>query len=470
MPRHLPPESLKKPSIPDGVVVVLEDDRPTSDLLCLTLKRGGLVPLPCYALSEANEVLHGDVRIVGMIIDLSLPDGDGIQALRCARKIHERLPCFILTGKDSVETAVTAMKAGAENYLIKPFEPTSLMAALKSAVNAYVSEADGVAEDAFSLHGVRRWRSLKMRKALETAKAAASKSFAPVLITGGECTGKGRFAQLVYGSAKKRYNGFTSVNLKSLSPARIETELFGAPLGNLHDKYILPKGKLEKCRGQVLYLENVDHLHPAAQDYLLQWLIDDSLIPSGTLPPCRIVSSSSIDLMAAVKKSAFRKDLWFALAVHHIEVPSLAERSEDIPALCESIITRICVTRKLRRPSLTKKAIEVLMDHNWPGNLSELYNYLEHAISKTSDDLIGPEDFPLMSRQPSGSQPHVSLQFGTASIEEINKMTLLAALDACGGNRRRAAQRLKISLRTIYNMIERYDLPRKNRMKRDSDD
>lgn len=446
-------------------VVVLEDDRTTSELLCLILKKDGFVPLPCYSVAEANEILHGDIPISGMLIDLFLPDGDGIEALRNGRRIYKGLPCFVLTAKETVESAVIAMKAGAENYLVKPFEPASLLSALKGAIRIYQGLSGNPPEDVYSPQGIRRWKSPGMQKAMDTMSIAA-KTVSAVTITGGECTGKNRFAQLIFKGGKMRLKGYTTVNLKSLSPSQIEAELFGAPLNSVSDNYLHSRGKLEKCRGETLYIENIHCLHPAAQARLMAWLNEEPAKTTGKQSTCRIISSGPPDLLTAVKEGSFRKDLWYALAVYHIEVPSLADRLEDIPLLCESIITRICVTRKLRRPTLTRKALEVLTDHNWPGNLSELYNCLEHAVSRTEDGLIGPDDFPSMIRHSQGGTHPTTFQFGASSIEEINKLTLEAALEACGGNRRRAAQRLKISLRTIYNMIERHELPRRTNKRR----
>lgn len=448
-------------------VLVLEDDRTTSELLCLMLKQGGFIPLPCYTVAEANQILKGETRISGMLIDLYLPDGDGIEALRNGRRIYKDLPCFILTANETVESAVLAMKAGAENYLTKPFDPVSLLAALKVAVTVYQGLTAGPPEDPCSPQGVGRWKSPKMQQAVDGLKLAA-RTLCPVAITGPEGSGKSRFAQLIHKGSRIRHKGYTTVNLKRLKPSQVETELFGAPLNGLGDNYLHARGKLEECRGQTLHIENIDRLHSAAQAGLMNWLIEVAPMTTGKQGDCRLIVSSSSDILTAVKEGSFRKDLWYALAVYHVEVPSLAERLEDIPQLCDNMITRICITRKLRRPTLTRKALEALMDHNWPGNLSELYNNLEHAVSRTEDGLIGPEDFPAMNRKPLSGMDSALLHFGSSSIEEINKLTLEAALAACGGNRRRAAQRLKISLRTIYNMIERYELPRRSNKRKPS--
>lgn len=390
-----------------------------------------------------------------MLIDLTLPDGSGIEVIRKARKIYQDLPCFVLSGRDTVEAAVEAIKAGAENYWVKPYKTESLLSALWNSVTVYQEKTNRPPEPSSALEDNQRWKSPLMCRATETARAAAATT-ATVLITGKESTGKGSFAQMIHHCGKMKGTPFHRINLAALSPAQIEKELFGAPLGNCFEAMSHGWGRLEKSRGGCLYLENIDCLHPAAQQHLMG-LIDEKRGTTSGKAMCRLIVSSSVDFQQTIRSGAFRQDLWYALSVYHVEIPCLLDRPEDIPLLCESIITQICVTKKLRRPTLTRKALEQIQDHTWPGNLSELYNAIEHAISSTCDGLIAPVDLPPLSRDPLG-ESHSMIPSGASSIEEITKITLVAALEACNGNRRRAAARLKVSLRTIYNMIERYDL------------
>jgi DNA-binding NtrC family response regulator len=287
-----------------------------------------------------------------------------------------------------------------------------------------------------------------------------------VMLVGAPSTGKSRFAKLIHESSKLKGKPMTTINLAALSPLQIETELFGAPLEKLDDALPFGRGKLARCRGETLYIEHINRLHPEAQLQLLN-IISGNSWEVGKLPACRLITSSCTDLSVEIKEGRFRQDLWYALGVYKIQIPCLAERPEDIPLLCESIITRICVNAKLRRPTLTRRALEVLLDHAWPGNLDELHSCLEHAVTRTTDGLIGPDDFPPMHGQTGSDSPAV-LPPGISSIDDLTKLTLMAALDACGGNRRRTAKRLKVSLRTIYNMIDRYGLPKKKRKTREA--
>lgn len=443
-------------------IVVLEDDLPTSQLLCLALRKANFTPLPCFSVKEALQLIKEQQRISGMLIDLSLPDGDGIEVIRSGRKAHPGLPCFVLTAKDAVDSAVQAIKAGAENYLIKPYEPEKLMNSLAQAIMVYHTKKGGWGEELAPAHGIRRWKSRSMREAVEVA-VQAGKAMSSVMLIGAASTGRSQFARLIHESSKLKGKPMTTINLAALSPLQIETELFGAPLEKLDESLPFSRGKLARCRGESLYIENIDRLHPAAQLHFLKIISGGE---SAKLPSCRLITSSSADFTTEIKEGRFRQDLWYALAVYKIQVPRLAERPEDLPQLCEGIITRICVTAKLRRPTLTRRALEMLVDHSWPGNLNELHSCLEHAITHTSDGLIGPDDFPLMNRQ-RGAEAPTGITLGAASIEELTRLTLTAALDACGGNRRRAAKRLKVSLRTIYNMIDRYGLPKKSKKRKD---
>lgn len=438
-------------------ILVVEDDPTTSEVICIVLKDHGLEPKPCFSAGEAIHFLRENIDVSALLIDLSLPDGDGIAVMREARKIHQHIPCIILTAKDSVDAAVLAMKAGAENYLIKPFEPDSLVNGLKTSIETYHSlHGGGHHQETYAIQAIRSWKSPVMRQAMEIAMQAA-KTLSPVLLTGERGNGKGSIAQFIHQNGKLDSRPFLTINPALMSPMQVELELFGRTLSQSTENNAFARGKLDRSRGSTLYIENVDALTLASQKELLQWVHADQKNINLGQPPTRLITSSSVDLTKAISEGKFLQNLWYALAVYHVEVPRLAERSEDLPQLCEGIITRICVSRKIRRPNLTRQATEMIQDHTWPGNLSELYSVLEHAVTRTCDGLIGPEDFPPLQK----TGDTIGLQrmpIGAASIDDVTRLNLIATLEACGGNRRRAAQRLKISLRTIYNMIQRYEL------------
>jgi two-component system NtrC family response regulator len=435
-------------------VLVVEDDMTTSSLICAVLENRGIPSLPCHSVNESGEAMRDNISIGAAVIDLGLPDGDGIDVIRKARQMYPGLPFFVLTAHDSVESAVVAMKAGATDYFTKPFDTEKLGTVLADAVSLYRGqrERNQAAHEGFP--SVRRWQSPKMGQALEVAKLAA-RTLSPVMITGEPSTGKRSFAKLIHEGGRRANKPLVQINLANLTPLEAEIELFGRPLSNTGAAGQMARGRLDRCAGSTVFIENIELLSTPAQSALLEWIVSVDKGGPGGDAPCRLITSGSASMQRLVLEGAFRDELRYALAVYHVEVPSLVERPQDLPDLCEDTITRICVSRKLRRPSLTRRAMEMILDHSWPGNLSELHSVLEHAVTHTGDGLIGPADLPrLLSSAESTRTSFIPL--GISSIDDINKATLLAALDACGGNRRRAAQRLKVSLRTIYNMINRY--------------
>lgn len=437
-------------------VLVLEDDQTMSDLICLVLKKHGVQAVACFNAKEAGAELRENREISAMLVDLSLPDGDGLDVLRTAGRLKPGLPCFVLTATNSVESAVQAMKAGAQDYFTKPFDTRKMVTSLKSAMEVYANSTLKRDHERLPLHTGQHWKSPKMRHAFDVAKLAA-KTQSPVLITGAPNTSKSAFARLIHGTGKRKNKPVLTIDPALLSPVQMEIELFGTPLSEAPSRTCYGASKLDKLRDGTLIIDNIDLLSAQAQAGLQQWITDHQ----DETTACRLITSSTVQLITAIEEGRFRQDLWYALSVYRVEVPCLAERPEDIPQLCEDAITRICISRKLRRPSLTRKTLEILMDHQWPGNLSELYSVIEHAVTHTDDRLICPPDLPPLARADNPLQSRRSvggIPLGVTSIDDITKLSLISALEACGGNRRRAADRLNVSLRTIYNMIRRYDL------------
>lgn len=434
-------------------VWIVEDDETTLGVIHSLVEEGGLRAL---AFSRAESVLRharSGQSAGAALIDLLLPDKDGIELLRELRGLIPDLPCFILTARDHIETAVLAMKAGAEDYFVKPFEPDVLLGAIKTAI-ARQRGRSAVPSSAAGING--RWRSVAMRNAIEAASHAA-RTESPVIITGPHNTGKRSFARYIHDHGKCAARAMQVFNLASIPAAQIEAELFGIQPSSAVGGTSASRGLMSRHPGTTLYLENIELLGPHAQQCLVDWLANHHQASSADA--CRLIASSAADLPALIATDRFRRDLWYSLSVYHVDVPALAARVEDIPLLCEDAITRICVKRRLRRPSMTHKALELLMDHSWPGNLSELQSVIEHAVTHTRDGLIGPSDLPRLEPGEIGAQPSARMiPLGLSSIDEITKASLEAALEACGGNRRRTAQRLKVSLRTVYNMIRRYGL------------
>lgn len=439
----------------DMSVLMVEDDPIAAGIIQGVLENQGIAVSSYSHGRDSLRELRSGRRHWAMLIDLTLPDMDGIDLLREARRICPRLPCFILTARDQAESAVNAMKAGAEDYFTKPIDISRLINALRGAMAMVSGPNEG---ERVKYHSAvdGRWKSAAMRNALDQALRAAITD-RPVILTGPPNSGKDAMARFIHSQSKCAAGPFHTVDLAARTSRQAEIELFGADLSECEKPMLQAKGRLNRPGKGTVHLAHIEMLRPCAQYPLLQRLAGSNAPLPGTPTP-RIIATTSADMQALVSQGAFRSDLWYALSVHHIQVPGLEKRIEDIPQICEDIITSICVNRRLRRPTLTRKALEAITDHTWPGNLAELQNALEHAVATTADGLISPSDLPRLADPSTKPTETASAVRPVPSIDDITRAALMAALDACNGNRRRAAQRLKVSLRTVYNMIQRYGL------------
>jgi DNA-binding NtrC family response regulator len=431
-------------------IVIVEDDATTLEILCAILRGNGMNPVPFPTGLDAMNYIKKHPVIGALLIDISLPDIDGIELLRQARKLRNCVPGYILTAKNDAESAVNAMKAGATDYFTKPFGHQSLVATMHAAL-ALRSSTPEIYEGAMAYHD--RWESPAMKSALADLKQATH-SNSPVVIHGSSGVGKSAFARIIHDASNSSEKGFHTVNLAELSEGRVESELFGQSPSNSGSV----GGRLKKSKGGTLHLANLHTLSLRAQAALVDWIKQNPPIAAGK-SATRIVCSTTADMEELMKAGTFRRDLWYLLSVHRIHVPSLRDRKEDLPSICEEILTSICVKGNLRRPTITRMAMMTIQDYDWPYNIMELHNALQHAVANTQDGLISPADLPRYVH--TGSQQADSNkmgEIGLTSIDEVTKASLEAALKACGGNRRRAAQRLQLSLRTVYYMIKRYGL------------
>jgi DNA-binding NtrC family response regulator len=418
----------------------------------------------CSSLADATTMLQQEQPLDAALVDLTLPNGDGIEVIRIARKTRPDLPCIVLSARSDTPSVVLAMKAGAIDYLTKPCRQSTLLSTVTRAI-------DDQRRKTHTTHATAprqsRWQSPAMRQAMNDARDA-TKTSSPVMLVGPPGSGKKSIAQWIHRKSSRANQCFISIDASHIPQTRFEQELFGTPLSNQNGSphaHVTPK--IEACMGGTLYIENLQCLSTKAQAELFEWIKQNQ--SASTEKSCRIITSVVADtniLQPNARVGQLRPDLWYATSVYRINVPGLAQRSQDIPRLCENIVAHICSAHHLRVPGITRKAMELLCDYSWPGNIGELHSVLEHAITHTDDRLIGPSDLAHLNKpQTKQSSESPDQDNGIESIEALTRTSLINALEACQGNRRRAAKRLKVSLRTIYNMINRYGLPKKQPIK-----
>jgi DNA-binding NtrC family response regulator len=423
----------------------------------------------CSSLADATTMLRQEQPLDAALVDLNLPNGDGIEAIRIARKTRPDLPCIVLSARSDTPSVVLAMKAGAVDYLTKPCRQSTLLSTVSKAIDAQRHRTHTA--HATTPHR-SRWHSTAMRQAMTDAREAAKIS-SPVMLVGPSGSGKKSVAQWIHRKSSRANHCFITIDASHIPQTRVEQELFGKSLSNNNGAahaHVTPK--IQACMGGTLYIENLQCLSTKAQAELLDWIKQNQ--SSSPEKSCRLITSVAADsnsLQPNARVGQLRPDLWYAASVYRVNVPGLAQRSQDIPLLCENIVSHICATHHLRMPGITRKAMEMLCDYSWPGNIGELHSVLEHAITHTNDRLIGPSDLAhLNNSDVKEASKEDDLESGAGSIEALTKTTLINALEACQGNRRRAAKRLKVSLRTVYNMINRYGLPKKQSPKKTTAD
>ena len=438
-------------------VLIVEDDNTTSALLSAVLRENGLNTLEFNSAANIRTALP-DLPCPGAaLVDLGLPDGDGLDVIRMVRQRYPELPFYVLTAKNAVSDAVTAMKAGASDYIVKPFEPIDLVTQLKQSITTYLANTAHTADGLTEQTGFFKWKSPCMQETIHTAKQAA-KTLSPVLISGPKNTGKKSIAALIHQLSSRSGRPFLHLHAESFN--RIgnhggQSEEEEHTIQTSRDT--LPR-RLERAGNATVFIENIDKLDASVQRSLAEWIKQAKGSAQKPDSTCRLITASTTDFRTASDTGLFLEELLYLISIYRISVPSLAERPEDFTEICEQALTLICVNKRLRRPTITRKAAESLMDHSWPGNLAELYNVLEHAATHTNDGLITADNLPSLEETQPSDLRAVPLALGSASIDELSRASLIAALQACEGNRRRAAQRLKVSLRTVYNMIQRYGI------------
>ncbi|MEN9535048.1 MAG: hypothetical protein RIR37_321 [Verrucomicrobiota bacterium] len=441
-------------------LLLIDTDAKSSERIREMFENHRIACVACTSLADATSVLRQEQPLDAALIDLNLPNGDGIEVIRIAKKARPDLPCIVLSVKSDIPSVVLAMKAGATDYLTKPCRASTLLSTVSRSIDDQRHKTNTTHATAPPRS---RWQSPAMRQAMMDARDA-SKTHSPVMLVGPVGSGKKSIAQWIHRKSLRANRCFISIDASHTPQSRVEQELFGKSLSNHNGStYLHVTPKIQACMGGTLYIENLQCLSSKAQAELLEWIKkNQSSTPEKS---CRLITSvvaETKNLQPNERVGNLRPDLWYATSVYRVNVPGLAQRSQDIPRLCENLVAHICATHHLRVPGITRKAMEILCDYPWPGNIGELHSVLEHAVTHTDDRLIGPSDLGSLNladaAKSSGEEDQDS---DLGSIEALTKNSLINALEACQGNRRRAAKRLKVSLRTIYNMINRYGLPKK---------
>ncbi|MCG3194013.1 MAG: Regulatory protein AtoC [Thermoanaerobaculia bacterium] len=397
-----------------------------------------------------------------LLCDLKMPGMDGLEVLDRVKKAQPEAAVVIMTAYATVDTAVKAMKLGAYDYLVKPFDPEELSIMIQKIVAQQALLRENVILRK-ALKRDYRFRDMvsknsSMQQLFELAKTAA-RSSSTVLVLGESGTGKELMARAIHAESPRHAAPFVAVSCAALTETLLESELFGYEKGAFTGAMTRREGKFEAANRGTLFLDEIGDISPKLQMDLLRVLEERRVTRVGgteSLPvDVRIVAATNRDLPKAVHEDRFRQDLFYRLNVITIHIPSLRERKEDIPLLAETILERLSVEMHKEVDGLSSEAMALLVTHSWPGNVRELRNVLERGLVVSKGPLIQAADLGLTLSPAKEVRPA-----HPASLAEVEKEHIAMVISQTGGNISQAARILDIDRVTLYNKLRKYGLRR----------
>ena len=347
--------------------------------------------------------------IHAVVLDLVMPDLDGLGVLAKIREAEIPVPVIVQTVHGGIDNVVTAVRAGATDFVVKPVGVERLHVSLRNALatSALESELARIKRSRTGTLGFNDiiTKSPRMQSVLRVAEKAASSAI-PVLIEGQSGVGKELIARAIHGSGDRRAKPFVAVNCGAIPDNLVESLLFGHEKGAFTGATERHMGKFVEASGGTLYLDEVGELPAAAQVKLLRAIQEGEIEPVGARKPVkvdvRLISATNRDLIADVKSGRFREDLFYRLHVFPISVPALRERLQDIPELARHFLVRFAAEEGKRVSGLSAEAMSLLCAYQWPGNVRQLENAVFRAVVLAEDDIIGYGEFPQIASQVSG--------------------------------------------------------------------
>jgi DNA-binding NtrC family response regulator len=481
------------------VVLIVDDDPVQRRLIENMVQRFGYEAVTAEGGDAAAKLVCGPdgARIDCVILDLVMPDLDGMGVLARMREAGRSIPVIVQTAHGGIDNVVSAMRAGAVDFVVKPTGAERLQVSLRNALasKALAGELQRIkrSRDGTLTFDDIVTRSPRMRGVLRAAEKAAASSI-PALIEGESGVGKELIARAIHGSGERRAKPFVAVNCGALPDNLVESILFGHEKGAFTGATEKHAGKFVEADGGTLFLDEVGELPLPAQVKLLRALQQSEIEPVGARKPVkvdvRIVSATNRDLIADVKSGRFREDLFYRLHVFPITVPPLSARSEDIPELARHFLARFAAEEGKRVISIDADALTLLMSHPWPGNVRQLENAVFRAVVLAEDETLGVNEFPQIARgqdaerngglvtpassamptvagdvpvAPRGfgelttaaaSLPLLDAQDHIRTLDEIERDVIRFAIAHYRGQMSEVARRLQIGRSTLYRKLD----------------
>jgi len=436
-------------------ILIVDDDGETCRFMAELLDRPDREIRTTQHVAEAMTLARQPFDL--LISDLNLDaQQNGMDVLRVFKQANARGHVVLISGFGTLETAVDAVRAGAFDYISKPFNISEVKATVERAladVGLPASPRPSLDVPPPGLIG-RTAGMLSVYKQIAHAANAA----APVLIIGDSGTGKELVARAIHAHGRRAGRPFVPINCGALTESVLESELFGHTRGSFTGAVADTKGIFEQATGGTVFLDEIGETSAALQVKMLRVLQEGEVRPVGgnrqVKVDVRVVAATNVDLEREVSAQRFRQDLYYRLSVIVIRVPALRDRREDIPLLIQTFLQNACA-RAGRRIELSPAAVSALTTYRWPGNVRELENTIERLVVFSRGSVIDASDLPFKAM---GPDLHERLFADLPSLDEIERRYLLHVIEQVGGNRTRAAEVLGIDRRTLYRMAERFSI------------
>ena len=447
------------------MILIIDDDSAVRSSLSFMLKRAGyeaqVVPGPWEAI-EVVRTVAPDLILMDMNFTLSTTGEEGLTLLKQVKVFRPDTPVILMTAWGSIQLAVQGMQAGAFDFIPKPWNNAALLQRIETALELSTAPKETTQEqnDAFNRNHIIG-RSQGLTDVLNTI-ARIAKTNASVLITGESGTGKELIAEAIHINSQRAKHPFVKVNLGGISQSLFESESFGHKKGAFTDASADRTGRFEMADKGTIFLDEIGDLDLSCQVKLLRVLQDQTFEVLGDSRPrktdIRVVSATNADLRKMVNERTFREDLFYRVNLITVKLPALRERREDIPLLVRHFADRQAETNGLPRTEFSADAMQFLSRLPYPGNIRELKNLVERTILVSGKPTLDASDFDAQYIRHNDQKAAESTSFIGMTLDEIERQTILQALERHKGNLSQVAMALGISRAALYRRLEKHNI------------
>jgi len=434
-------------------LLIVDDELIVRDSLAKWFREEGYDATVAESAQDALQKMaqrHFDLALV----DIKMPGTDGVELQRRMHEIDPEMLVIMMTGYASVETAVTALKNGAYDYVSKPFDPEEMAHTVRNALAHKQAERENtqLRETLATVTGEKELagKSPEMTRVLEAIQTVGPTE-ATVLITGESGTGKELCARAIHAASNRRFNPLVVIHCGALTESLLESELFGHEKGAFTGAQYRKKGSFEVAEGGTVFLDEIGDISLKTQTDLLRVLQEREITRVGSTQPIhvdfRCIAATNKDLESLIQEGKFRPDLYYRLHVFPIRLPPLRERRSDIPVLVDVFVRKFSASMNKRITRVSPAAMEQLTGYDWPGNVRELENAVERAMVVAQEPELREQDFSLKIAAPFEAP---------RTLEDAERTHILSVLEQCNGNQTQAAGVLDIDRVTLHNKLKKY--------------